>query len=65
MTIGRPIHLNGMTKLLVFLGATIGGSVGWWLGAFAGMFTAFVVSMVGTGIGMYAARRFAAERLEF
>jgi hypothetical protein len=54
-----------MTKLLVFLGATVGGSVGWWLGAFFGMFTAFMISMVGTGIGMYAARRFAAERLEF
>ena len=53
-----------MTKLLVFLGATVGGSVGWWLGAFVGMFTAFTVSMVGTGVGMYAARRFALERLE-
>jgi hypothetical protein len=53
-----------MTKLLVFLGASVGGSVGWWLGAFVGTFSAFMVSMVGTGVGMYAARRFAVERLE-
>lgn len=46
-----------MTKLLALLGATIGGWIGWFIGAWVGMFTAFVLSMVGTGIGMYASRQ--------
>ncbi|MBA3670693.1 MAG: hypothetical protein H0W68_01550 [Gemmatimonadaceae bacterium] len=48
-----------MTKLLVFIGATVGGWIGWWIGAPVGIFTAFVVSMVGTGLGMYGGRRLA------
>ena len=48
-----------MTKLFVFAGATIGGYVGWWLGANIGFMTAFMLSMVGTGIGMYAGGRMA------
>ena len=48
-----------MTKLLGFLGATIGGYGGWALGAPAGLFTAFIVSMIGTGFGMYWGRRLA------
>jgi len=46
-----------MTKLFVFIGATIGGWVGWAVGAPVGMFTAFAVSMVGTGVGMYYGRK--------
>jgi len=53
-----------MTKLAVFAGATLGGSIGWWLGAYAGVFTAFVLSMVGTGLGMYYGRRVALEHLQ-
>ncbi len=52
-----------MTKLLVFIGATVGGSIGWWLGAYAGFFSAFMLSMGGTGLGMYAGRRIALEHL--
>lgn len=37
----------------------MGSYVGWWLGAFVGVMTAFIVSMVGTGIGIYAGRRVA------
>ncbi len=48
-----------MGKLLSFLGATILGYVGWWLGALVGITTAFMVSMVGTGVGMYIGRRVA------
>lgn len=51
-----------MAKLLWFIGATVGGWVGWWLGEqFGGVFTAFVVSMVGTGAGIYWARRYTAD----
>ena len=46
-----------MTKLLAFVGATAGGYAGWALGALVGPFTAFVVSMVGTGAGIYFGRR--------
>ena len=46
-----------MTKLLGFVGATIGGYLGWAVGAPVGVFTAFAVSMVGTGVGMYYGRR--------
>ena len=50
-----------MTKLLVFVGATIGSYAGWWLGAKVGIMTAFMVSMVGTGLGMYIGKRAANE----
>lgn len=42
-----------MTRLFAFIGATIGGYAGWAIGEPFGMFTAFVVSMVLTGIGGY------------
>jgi hypothetical protein len=48
-----------MSKLLTFLGATVGGAIGWWLGARVGIMTAFIVSMLGTGVGIYAGRRVA------
>ena len=44
-----------LKKVLVFICTTIGGSVGWSAGAsLEGTMTAFILSMVGTGIGMYA-----------
>jgi uncharacterized membrane protein YeaQ/YmgE (transglycosylase-associated protein family) len=48
-----------MTRLLGFVGATAGGAVGWWMGAPVGMMTAFMLSMVGTGVGLYAGHKFA------
>ncbi len=53
-----------MSKLLAFLGATVGGAIGWWLGARVGTMTAFIVSTVGTGLGVYAGRRIAASVLD-
>ena len=50
-----------MKKLFGFLGATVGGYAGWALGALYGTMTAFIVSMVGTGIGIYAGARIARE----
>jgi len=50
-----------MTKLLGFIGATIGGWLGWAVGAPVGVFTAFVVSMIGTGLGIYFGRRAAQQ----
>ena len=48
-----------MGKLLGFVGMTVGGWLGWALGAPISIFTAFVLSMVGTGVGLWAAHRFA------
>lgn len=48
-----------MGKTLALVGATVGGSIGWWLGAQVGLVTAFLVSTVGSGAGIYAAKRFA------
>ena len=46
-----------MSKLLALLGTTAGGYLGWALGAPVGLMTAFFLSVVGTGVGLYAARR--------
>lgn len=47
-----------MSKLLAVVGMSVGGWVGWELGALVSTFVAFVVSVVGTGAGLYAANRF-------
>ena len=47
-----------MNRLLNLIGMTAGGWLGWWIGAFFSLFTAFVIGMVGTGVGLYAAQRF-------
>lgn len=49
--------------MLPTLGAFIGGTIGWYLGAVVGTGTAFVLSMVGTAAGVYAAKSLKA-RLE-
>jgi hypothetical protein len=48
-----------MQKLLSFVGASVIGSAGWWAGARVGVMTGFFLSMVGTGVGLYAGRRIA------
>ena len=52
-----------MGKLLAFLGATVGGAIGWWLGAQVSTMTAFIISVVGTAVGVYAGRRVAGSLL--
>ncbi len=47
-----------MNKLVVSVCSLILASAGWWLGELVGgLFTAFAVSMIGTGLGIYAGRR--------
>lgn len=48
-----------MTKICGSVGAFVGSSVGWWIGSGAGMMTAFALSMVGTGLGIWAGRKLA------
>lgn len=52
---------TNMAKLLGFVGSFVGSSIGWWLGARVGIMTAFMLSIVGTGAGIYLGRRIAAE----
>ena len=46
-----------MRGLAGIVGATLGGSVGWWLGSYVGLLTAVVVSAAGSGVGLYYGRR--------
>jgi hypothetical protein len=48
-----------MIRLIVLCGATLGGALGWWLGARIGLMTAFFLSVIGTAAGTYFARRWA------
>lgn len=52
-----------MGKLLVLIGATVGGAIGWWAGAKIGFMTAYFLSVIGTGVGVYVARRINREYL--
>jgi uncharacterized membrane protein YeaQ/YmgE (transglycosylase-associated protein family) len=45
-----------MSKLLGWVGATLGSVVGWWAGARLGVLTAFILSVVGAGAGLYLGR---------
>lgn len=51
-----------MARMFGWIGAALGGTVGWWLGAKVGIMTAFMFSMVGTGAGIYLGRRIAVDR---
>ena len=52
-----------MDKLLGYVGMFVGGWAGWAMGAWISIFTAFILSLVGTGVGLYAARRVGAMLL--
>jgi hypothetical protein len=52
-----------METLFGFLGATILGAIGWWVGDRVGLMTAFILSTIATGIGLYAGRRIARDYL--
>jgi hypothetical protein len=52
-----------METLLGFLGASILGAIGWWIGDRVGLMTAFILSTIATGIGLYAGRRIARDYL--
>jgi hypothetical protein len=53
-----------MRKLFAFIGTTIGSYAGWFLGAKFGFMTAFMLSMVGTGFGMYYGYQIAKAYIE-
>jgi hypothetical protein len=48
-----------MKKLVVFVTTTVGSAAGWWLGSDYGIMTAFILSVIGFGVGMYFGKRYA------
>jgi hypothetical protein len=56
----HPIN-EGQTviRILGLIGATIGSAIGWWLGARIGLMTAFFISTLGAGFGLYYGTRLA------
>jgi hypothetical protein len=52
-----------MEALLGLIGATVVGAGGWWAGERVGFMTAFMLSAVGSGVGLYWGRRLAREYL--
>lgn len=53
-----------MRKLCILVGATVLGWVGWWLGAFVGLMTAFILSGIGSMLGVYAGWRIHRDYLD-
>jgi hypothetical protein len=48
---------------LALIGATLLGALGWWIGDQVGLITAFILSTIATGIGLYLGRRIARDYL--
>ena len=47
-----------MPRMFSFIGGTLGGYAAWAGGALIGRSTALIMSIVGTGLGMYYGRKF-------
>ena len=55
---GAILHeRHSMKGFLNMFGMSVGGWIGWAIGAQVSIFTAFVVSMVGTGVGLFYTQR--------
>ena len=46
-----------MRKMFALIATSLGGWLGFWLGAWVGMMTGYILSVVGMGLGLYAAHR--------
>lgn len=53
-----------MTRLVYLIGLTIGGWAGWWLGGQFGLTVAFILSSIGSIVGVYAGWRIHRDYLE-
>jgi len=53
-----------MKKIISFSGMMLGSYLGWWLGGKVGLVTAFMLSTIGAGVGLYVARRYAKNLME-
>src|SRR5262245_30380703 len=55
---------EAVTKLLAFVGGSVGGAIGWWLGERVGIMTAFIISVFGTAAGVYVGIRIGKDHFE-
>lgn len=46
-----------LANIIVFVVASTAGAIGWWAGSLIGFMTAFFVSIIGTALGTYYARK--------
>jgi uncharacterized membrane protein YfcA len=51
-------------KLIIFISLNVFGAIGWWLGEPYGIMTAFLLSGVGSVVGVYLGWRAARRLLE-
>ena len=52
-----------MRGLFAFVAMTVGGWVGWWLGGLVNVTLAFVLSLVGSAVALFLARRWIRDYL--
>ena len=54
-----------MSRLLILVGMSAGGYVGWWAGDYLdlGLMTTFLVSVLGSAVGVYVAWRITRDYL--
>ena len=52
-----------MRGFISMVAGSLAGALGWWLGAFEGVMTAFFVSIIFTGVAVYYCRRLMDEYL--
>lgn len=62
--LGVQFSLISFMKLCIFVGLNVGGYFGWELGEHVGLMTAFIVSGLGSMVGVYAGWWFARRYLE-
>jgi hypothetical protein len=54
-----------MKGIIAFVGMSIGGAIGWWIGMkISGVGWAVILSAIGNGFGLYYIRKLAAHYLE-
>lgn len=52
-----------MKWMITMVAGSLGGGIGWWLGSQEGVMTGFFLSVLGTAIAVYYARRMIDEYL--
>jgi len=52
-----------MNKLCIFVGMTVLGWIGWWIGCKIGLMTGYVLSGIGSILGVYVGWRISRELL--
>ena len=54
-----------MIKLIVVgIGISCGGALGWWIGASIGIMTGFFLSVLGASIGLFLSRQYCRNHLD-